>query len=85
MHFAKYLSIFLIFFVSINASAKDAKNWLAKEGYDSLFGARPLRRAIQKFIETPIAKGIISGKFIDGNTIKISVKKKLLSIEKSRD
>ena len=64
---------------------KDAKNWLAKEGYDSLFGARPLRRAIQKFIETPIAKGIISGKFIDGNTIKISVKKKLLSIEKSRD
>ena len=64
---------------------KDAKNWLAKEGYDSLFGARPLRREIQKFIETPIAKGIISGKFIDGNTIKISVKKKLLSIEKSRD
>ena len=64
---------------------KDAKNWLAKEGYDSLFGARPLRRAIQKFVETPIAKGIISGKFIDGNTIKISVKRTQLSIEKSKD
>ena len=31
MHFAKYLSIFLIFFVSINASANDAKNWLNQE------------------------------------------------------
>lgn len=46
-----------------------ARKWLAKEGYDSAFGARPLRRAIQKYIESPLSVELLSGKFKDGATV----------------
>ncbi|MDR1031853.1 MAG: hypothetical protein LBL30_01870 [Holosporales bacterium] len=38
-----------------------AKDWLAQKGFDSIYGARPLRRVIQKGLENPIASKIISG------------------------
>src|SRR3972149_5927573 len=38
-----------------------AKDWLCKEGFDPTFGARPLRRAIQRHIENPLSKRILSG------------------------
>jgi ATP-dependent Clp protease ATP-binding subunit ClpC len=40
-----------------------ARNWLAKQGYDLNFGARPLRRAIQKYIESPLSVELLNGKF----------------------
>ena len=40
---------------------QEAKDWLAAEGYDRLYGARPLRRTIQRSIENPLAKRILSG------------------------
>ncbi len=51
----------------------EARRFIAKSGYDPVYGARPLRRLIQKEIETPIAKLIISGQAIDGATIKVDL------------
>ena len=48
-----------------------ASKYLAKEGYDPLYGARPLKRVIVKEIETPVSKLIVGGKLIEGSTLKI--------------
>ena len=50
-----------------------AASWLANIGHDSTYGARPLKRAIQKELETPIAKGILSGKYNNNQTIKVDL------------
>ena len=46
-----------------------ALDWLAEVGYDPVYGARPLKRAIQREMETPIAKQILRGEIKDGDTI----------------
>lgn len=50
-----------------------AKEKLVEEGYDQDFGARPLRRAIQRLIENPLAEEILKGKFADGSTVRVDV------------
>ena len=45
---------------------------LAKDGYDPAFGARPVKRAIQRELENPIAKGIVAGKYLPGAEIKVT-------------
>jgi ATP-dependent Clp protease ATP-binding subunit ClpC len=50
-----------------------ARKWLAKEGYDPAFGARPLRRAIQKRVESPLSLELLGGKFKDGATVQVDV------------
>lgn len=55
---------------------KTAVDYVAEQGYDEAYGARPLNRAIQKHIEDPITDDILSGKFKEGDTIKISFDKK---------
>lgn len=47
---------------------------LAKDGYDPAYGARPVKRAIQREIETPVAKAIIAGKYPPGSTVKVTAK-----------
>ena len=49
----------------------DARDMLAGEGFDPVYGARPLKRAIQRFIENPLAKEILAGKFRPGETIHV--------------
>ncbi|MCG2785216.1 MAG: AAA family ATPase [Anaerolineae bacterium] len=51
----------------------EARTWLAKEGYDPAFGARPLRRAIQKFVESPLSMELLAGKFTQGGSVKVDV------------
>lgn len=51
----------------------EARTWLAKQGYDPAFGARPLRRAIQKFIESPLSMELLAGKFTNGGVVKVGV------------
>ena len=46
-----------------------ARKWLAKEGYDPAFGARPLRRALQKHVESTLSVKILQGEFEDGATV----------------
>ncbi|MCK6582479.1 MAG: AAA family ATPase [Anaerolineales bacterium] len=53
-----------------------ARSWLAKEGYDPAFGARPLRRAIQKHVESPLSVELLSGKFKDGAEVVVDVDSK---------
>ena len=55
-----------------------ALDWLAEMGYDPVYGARPLKRAIQKEIETPIAKQILRGELKDGDTIFADVENERL-------
>jgi ATP-dependent Clp protease ATP-binding subunit ClpC len=50
-----------------------ARLWLAKEGYDPAFGARPLRRAIQKYVESPLSVELLGGKFKDGAVVTVDV------------
>jgi ATP-dependent Clp protease ATP-binding subunit ClpC len=47
----------------------EAKSWLVKVGYDPVFGARPLRRAIERYIESPLSTRILRGEFGQGDTI----------------
>jgi len=50
-----------------------ARKWLAKAGYDPAFGARPLRRAIQKNVESPLSMELLGGKFKDGAIVHVDV------------
>ena len=50
-----------------------ARGWLAKEGYDPAFGARPLQRAIQKYVESPLSVELLGGKFKDGAAVQVDV------------
>jgi ATP-dependent Clp protease ATP-binding subunit ClpC len=48
-----------------------ARDWLAREGFDANYGARPLRRTIQRRVENVLARGLLTGEFKDGDTIVI--------------
>jgi ATP-dependent Clp protease ATP-binding subunit ClpB len=56
--------------LQLDAAALD---WLAQVGYDPVYGARPLKRAIQRELETPIAKAILAGSFAPGSTVEVDV------------
>ncbi|MAR08089.1 MAG: ATP-dependent chaperone ClpB [Cyanobium sp. NAT70] len=58
----------------------DASSWLANVGYDPVYGARPLKRAIQRELETPIAKAILSGLFSEGHQIHVDVEAERLAL-----
>ena len=49
---------------------KTALDFLSEKGYDSAFGARPVKRAIQTWVENPLSKELLSGRFIEGSRIK---------------
>jgi ATP-dependent Clp protease ATP-binding subunit ClpC len=53
---------------------ESAKTFLSQKGYDPLYGARPLRRAVQKYIEDPVSEEILKGKFKEGSKIKVKYK-----------
>ncbi len=51
----------------------EAKRWLARQGYDKDFGARPLKRAIQRFVESPLSVRLLKGEFAAGDRVRIDV------------
>ena len=51
----------------------EARDWLAQAGYDPVFGARPLRRALQKFVESPLSISLLSGQFAQGDTVIVDL------------
>ncbi|MCJ7515314.1 MAG: AAA family ATPase [Dehalococcoidia bacterium] len=57
----------------------EARAWLLKEGYEPAYGARPLRRAIQRHIENPLSSKILQGDIKDGETVVVSVSGDVLS------
>ncbi|CAH0342282.1 ATP-dependent chaperone ClpB [Rhizobium sp. CECT 9324] len=52
--------------------APDARSWLADKGYDPVYGARPLKRVIQKYLQDPLAEQILSGQVLDGAKVTIA-------------
>ena len=50
-----------------------AKTWLGNTGYDPVYGARPLKRVIQRQLQNPLASMLLSGKLKDGDTVKVTV------------
>ena len=60
---------------------KEAKEFLIEKGFDQVFGARPLKRTIQRFLEDPLAEEIIAGRFKKGNRIKVKAKVDHLEFE----
>jgi ATP-dependent Clp protease ATP-binding subunit ClpB len=62
--------------------SESALDFLAEVGYDPVFGARPLKRAIQRELETQIAKSILRGEFNDGDTIFVDVENERLSFKR---
>ncbi len=56
-----------------------AKSWLVKQGYDPVYGARPLRRAIERYVENPLSAKILQGEFADGDSVLVDVGEKGLT------
>ncbi|MFI3257345.1 MAG: AAA family ATPase, partial [Spirochaetales bacterium] len=56
-----------------------AIEWLADIGYDPLFGARPIKRAVQNYVENPLAKAILQGTYPEGSNIRIDVQQNELT------
>lgn len=64
--------------------SQGSKEFIAQKGFDPVFGARPLKRAIQKFIEDPLASEILKGRFPDGSSIKVRCKGDKLSFAEGK-
>merc|ERR1711933_433836 len=62
-----------------------ALNTIADAGFDPVYGARPLKRAIQRELETAVAKGILKGDFDNGDTVIVDVLDSHLDIRKAID
>lgn len=62
--------------------SEGAINFLAELGYDPVYGARPLKRAIQRYLETAIAKSILRGEFQGGDTIFVDVEDERLTFKR---
>ncbi|MGB9620313.1 MAG: AAA family ATPase, partial [Armatimonadota bacterium] len=64
---------------------QEVRELLAHEGFDPQFGARPLRRAVQRLIEDPLAEEILLGRFTAGDTIRVEVEDGKIFFSKSAD
>jgi ATP-dependent Clp protease ATP-binding subunit ClpB len=64
--------------ITLSLDAK-AREWLAEKGYDPAYGARPLKRVIQKSVQDPLSELILSGRIKDGETVAVSAGKQGLS------
>ncbi|HXJ77484.1 MAG TPA: ATP-dependent chaperone ClpB [Candidatus Methylomirabilis sp.] len=60
-----------------------AEEVLAQEGYDPVFGARPLKRAIQRLVQDPLALQLLNGNFVEGDTVVVDAKHGLLGFRKA--
>ena len=69
--------------IKLHLSEK-AKEFLIEKGFDPVFGARPLKRTIQRFVEDPLSEEIIAGRFKKGVTITIDAKVDHLTFEKDK-
>jgi ATP-dependent Clp protease ATP-binding subunit ClpB len=62
----------------------DAKELVAEAGWDPAYGARPLKRAIQRLVENPLAKRLLEGEFADGDTVLVDADGEGLTFKKAR-
>jgi ATP-dependent Clp protease ATP-binding subunit ClpB len=57
------------------------RQWLADKGYDSAYGARPLKRVIQKWVQDPLAQSLLAGEIRDGQTVRVGADRGRLTID----
>ncbi len=69
--------------LKVELSAK-ARKWLASEGFDPMFGARPLKRTLQKFVESPLSVKLLSGDFKTGDKVLVDLNEKGKELEFSK-
>lgn len=62
-----------------------ARQWLAKEGFDPTFGARPLRRAMQRHVENPLSRAILAGEFPEGSHVLVDASPEGLTFRKAEE
>jgi ATP-dependent Clp protease ATP-binding subunit ClpA len=62
-----------------------AKEFLVKEGYDPVYGARPLKRTIQRLVLDPLAVEVLRGGFRDGDTVVVDAKRGSISFAKKKE
>jgi ATP-dependent Clp protease ATP-binding subunit ClpB len=60
---------------------EEAKRWLAEAGYDPVYGARPLKRVIQRELQNPLALELLEGRIQDGDTVRVTTSPLGLLIE----
>jgi len=60
---------------------EEARGWLAERGYDPVFGARPLRRTLQREVESPLSRKLLGGEFKSGDVVKVAVREDELFFE----
>ena len=65
--------------------SEEAREWLAEKGYDPAFGARPLRRTLQRLVESPLSNKLIRSEFKPGDKLRIEVEKDKLVFRKLDD
>jgi ATP-dependent Clp protease ATP-binding subunit ClpB len=65
--------------ITISVDEK-SMHWLAERGYDPVYGARPLKRTIQKELQDPLARMILEGRIKDGDQVKVTVDKSALAL-----
>ena len=65
--------------------SKKALDWLVKNGFDKSYGARPLKRVVQRSIENEFAKKMLSSEFTEGDSVSINLKNGILSIDKDKN
>jgi ATP-dependent Clp protease ATP-binding subunit ClpB len=51
--------------------SEGARNWLGRVGYDPVYGARPLKRAVQRYLQDPLADALLRGEVLDGETVRV--------------
>jgi len=60
---------------------EEAKTWLVRAGYDPVYGARPLRRVIERYVENPLSSRLLSGETKDGDRVTVSVRDNALRFD----
>jgi ATP-dependent Clp protease ATP-binding subunit ClpB len=63
--------------------ANGSREFLADHGYDPTFGARPLKRAIQRYLQDPLAMKVLKGEFVPGDFIQVTAGKDELRFSKA--
>ncbi len=62
-----------------------ARQWLIDKGYDEKFGARPLRRLLQKEVEDPLSVEILKGRFSEGDTVEVELRNEKIAFRRRGD
>ena len=73
--------IIILFGISPQLFDEKGLDQLANDGYDPAYGARPVKRAIQREVETPVARAIIAGKYPPGSTVKVTADNGVMRLE----